>query len=54
VSPDDWTVPGVRRQLDKVRARAESLRASAVKRVAEMPGTAVSALASRARARSRA
>jgi hypothetical protein len=50
VSPDDWTVPGVRRQLDRVRARAETLRASALKRVAEMPGTAVSALASGARA----
>jgi len=50
VSPDDWTVPGVRRQLDKLRARAESFRASALKRVAEMPGTAVSALASGARA----
>lgn len=50
VSPEDWTVPGVRRQLDRVRARAENLRALALKRVAEMPGTAVSALASGARA----
>jgi hypothetical protein len=50
VSPDDWTVPGLRRQLDRVRARAESFRANALKRVAEMPGTAVSALASGARA----
>jgi hypothetical protein len=50
VSANDWTVPGVRRQLGKVRARAESLRASALKRAADMPGTAVSALASGARA----
>jgi hypothetical protein len=50
VSPDDWTVPGVRRQLDTLRARAESFRASALKRVGKLPGTAVSKLASGARA----
>ncbi len=50
VSRDDWTVPGVRRQLDELRARAASVRASALKRVAEMPGTAVEALANGTRA----
>jgi hypothetical protein len=50
VSRADWTVPGVRRQLGDLRDRAESLRASALKRVAEMPGTAVEALATGTRA----
>jgi hypothetical protein len=50
VSRDDWTVPGVRRQLDELRARAASARTNALKRVAEMPGTAVEALANGTRA----
>lgn len=50
VSRDDWTVPAVRKQLDELRARAEVARANALKRVAEMPGTAVQALAAGTRA----
>jgi hypothetical protein len=46
VSRDDWTVPGVRRQLEGLRARAQAARNSAMKRVGEMPGTAVEKLAS--------
>ena len=45
VSRDDWSVPGMRRHIDELRARAETLRANAAKRVQEMPATAVSALA---------
>ncbi len=51
VASDDWTVPGMRRHLDELRARAGNLRATAAKRVQEMPGTAVSALASGGRTR---
>jgi hypothetical protein len=51
VAREDWSVPGMRRHLDELRARAENLRASATKRVQEMPGTAVSALASGGRTR---
>ena len=51
VARDDWSVPGMRRHLDELRARAENLRATATKRVQEMPGTAVSALALGGRAR---
>ncbi len=50
VSREDWTVPGMRRHLEGWRARAENLRATALKRVQEMPGTAVSALATGSRA----
>jgi hypothetical protein len=50
VSSEDWSVEGVRRRLGLLRARAENLRATAVRRVAEMPGTAVSALATGSRA----
>lgn len=50
VSRDDWTVAAVRRQVDEIRARAGAARASALKRVAGMPGTAVEALASGSRA----
>ena len=45
VAKDDWTVPGLRRQLDQLKARAESLRATAVKRAQAMPGEAVTKLA---------
>jgi hypothetical protein len=45
VAKDDWSVPGMRRHLDDLRARAESLRAAAVKRVGGIPGSAVSAIA---------
>jgi hypothetical protein len=50
VSRDDWTVAGVRRQIDQLRARAGTARANALKRVAELPGTAVVALATGTRA----
>lgn len=50
VSRDDFTVPAVRRQLGELRARADAARANALKRVAEMPGHAVQALASGTRA----
>lgn len=45
VAKDDWSVPGMRRHLDDLRTRAENLRAAAVKRVGEIPGSAVSAIA---------
>jgi hypothetical protein len=41
ISKDDWTVPGMRRQLEDLRLRAESLRNTAVKRVETMPAAAV-------------
>lgn len=50
VSSEDWSVEGVRRRLGLLRARAENLRAAALRRVAEMPGSAVSALATGSRA----
>jgi len=46
---EDWSVPGLRKRLDGLRERAEALRATAIKRVNEMPATAVSALASSTR-----
>jgi hypothetical protein len=50
VSKDDWSVPGLKRQLAQLRTRAESLRASAVRRVQEIPGDAVSRIATGSRA----
>jgi tetrahydromethanopterin S-methyltransferase subunit G len=50
VSTEDWSVDGLRKRIDTVRARAENLRAAALKRVADMPGSAVSALATSSRA----
>lgn len=47
---DDWTVPGMRRHLEELRARAESLRTTALKRAGEIPGEAVSRLATGTRA----
>jgi hypothetical protein len=46
---EDWSVPGLRKRLDGLRERAEALRATAMKRVNEMPASAVSALASSTR-----
>jgi hypothetical protein len=46
---EDWSVPGLRKRLDALRGRAEALRATAMKRVNEMPATAVAALASSTR-----
>jgi len=45
VAKDDWTVPGMRRHLHELRARAENLRANALKRVEALPGDAVTKLA---------
>lgn len=42
---EDWTVEGLRRRFDGLRKQAESLRATALKRVNEIPGTAMTALA---------
>lgn len=49
MSSEDWTVPGMRRRVEALRARAENLRATAFKRVTEMPGEAVSAIATGSR-----
>lgn len=49
VSSEDWSVDGVRKRLEVLRAKAENLRSAALKRVAEMPGTAVSAIATSSR-----
>jgi hypothetical protein len=46
VAREDWTVTGMRRHLEAWRTRAENLRSVAIKRAGEMPGEAVSALAS--------
>lgn len=45
VAKDDWSVPRVRRELEELRARAESLRVNALKRAGALPGEAVSRLA---------
>jgi hypothetical protein len=50
VSKDDWSFTGIRRKVDVLRGQAESTRASAVKRLDEMPGVAVAALAAAGRA----
>jgi hypothetical protein len=49
VARDDWTVPGVRRHLHDLRARAENLRATTLKRVEALPGEAVTKLATGSR-----
>jgi hypothetical protein len=45
VAKDDWTVPALRKQLDQLRTRAQNAGATAMKRVQEMPGDAVTRLA---------
>jgi hypothetical protein len=45
VAKDDWTVPALRKQLEQLRARAQNARATALKRVQEIPGDAVTKLA---------
>lgn len=49
VSREDWSVDGMRKRIDVLRHRAENMRATALKRVAGMPGSAVSALATSSR-----
>jgi len=48
-SREDWSVDGMRKRFETLRARAEQLRASAIKRVNEIPGSAVTALANGSR-----
>ena len=50
VARDDWTVPGMRRQLQELQARAKHLRANTLKRVEALPGEAVTKLAAGTRA----
>jgi hypothetical protein len=50
VAKDDWTAAALRKQLEQFRARAETIRATAVKRVQGIPGDAVSRLATGTRA----
>lgn len=50
VAKDDWTVPALRKQLEQLRTRAETMRANALRRVQEMPGDAVSRIATGSRA----
>ncbi|HEX9051568.1 MAG TPA: hypothetical protein VF841_13635 [Anaeromyxobacter sp.] len=50
VARDGWTVPGMRRRLHDLRARAENLRANTLKRVEALPGEAVTKLATNTRA----
>ena len=49
VTKDDWSVPGLKKQLEQLRARAEKARTTAMKRVQQMPGEAVSKLATGSR-----
>ncbi|HET8541215.1 MAG TPA: hypothetical protein VFL83_15175 [Anaeromyxobacter sp.] len=49
VARDDWTVPGMRRQLHDLRARAENLGASTLKKVEALPGEAMTKLATNTR-----
>jgi len=49
VATDDWSVPRMRRHLGELRARAEDLRATAVKRAGELPAQALTQLVSRTR-----
>jgi hypothetical protein len=51
LSKEDWTLTGIRRRIDALRSRAVNARTTAMKRFDEMPGEAVSALASAGRAR---
>lgn len=49
VARDDWTVPGMRRHLHELRARAENLGQSTLKKVEALPGDAVTKLATNTR-----
>ncbi len=50
VAKDDWTVPGIRRHVDQLRSRAVNIRTEARKRAQDLPGEAVSRLATGSRA----
>jgi hypothetical protein len=45
VAKDDWSVPRVKRELEELRARADTLRANALKRAGELPSEAVHRIA---------
>jgi hypothetical protein len=49
VAKDDWTVPALRKQIDQLRTRAQNAGATALKRVQEIPGDAVSKIATGSR-----
>lgn len=49
MSHEDWSVDGMKKRFDAMRTRAETLRATALKRVAVMPGSAVTAFANGSR-----
>lgn len=49
VTRDDWTVEGIRRHIDDLRARAVSVRTEATKRAQAIPGDAVEFLATGSR-----
>ncbi len=50
VAKDDWTVPGIRRHVEELRSRAVNMRAEATKRAQQLPGEAVSRIATGTRA----
>lgn len=50
VAKQDLSVPRVRRELEGLRARADALRANAIKRAGELPGEAVNLLVTQTRA----
>lgn len=50
VAKDDWSVPRMKREIEELRARAESLRVNALKRAGELPGEAVTKIAKGTRA----
>lgn len=45
VTKDDWTVDGIRRHIDELRARAASMKTEATKRAQSIPGDAVEFIA---------
>jgi hypothetical protein len=50
VAKEDWSVNGIRRHVEELRSRAETVRTEATKRAQELPGEAVSRLATGTRA----
>jgi hypothetical protein len=50
VTKEDWTVEGIRRHVEELRARAASMRTEATKRAQAIPGDAVEFLATGTRA----
>lgn len=49
VAREDWTVPGLRRQLNELRARAEKVGTSTLKKVESLPAEAVTKFAANTR-----